>query len=188
MREAYEPEVNALLQHGQHGKLDLAITLLKEADKMDKKLNWRELLKLALVLLVPERKELKSFKTAEDFLNLEMPPLGMRFVTLQLKESINREFRQRYPKWTPTIRVSSIALLEKCVGKGLGIGLSVSVPGAKHREGIRVLPLKKLDPVRLGVVWREQQDAFRKRVLEELLSEIEETAKPLRIRVHRSTR
>jgi DNA-binding transcriptional LysR family regulator len=110
------------------------------------------LLELTMVLLVPKASPLKSATEIwrQDKIN---EPL----ICLPAQEMLTRMFQAKLAdlgtEWFPTIEASSTDLIETYVASGLGIGLSVAVPGKKLPEHIRALPLKKFPPALIGAMW-----------------------------------
>jgi DNA-binding transcriptional LysR family regulator len=73
------------------------------------------------------------------------------------------------------IEVNSLELIETYVLAGLGIGLSVAVPGRRFPAGIRVLPLPDFPKVVIGALWRGRLTV----ITEALLAELRSRAKSL---------
>jgi DNA-binding transcriptional LysR family regulator len=67
-------------------------------------------------------------------------------------------------EWFPSIEASSADLVESYVASGLGIGLSVNVPGKPLLKNVRVLPLADFPTALVGALWRGKNtpllDAF----------------------------
>ena len=65
------------------------------------------------------------------------------------------------------MEVSSLDLVVAYVREGLGVGLSITTPGATP-EGVRALPLKDFPPVTLAAVWRKVQSPAAKLLVQKL--------------------
>ena len=57
-------------------------------------------------------------------------------------------------EWFPTMEASSADLIETYVSNGLGIGISVDVPGRRLPDNVKLLSLKDFPPVVVGALWR----------------------------------
>ena len=56
--------------------------------------------------------------------------------------------------WFPSIETSSLALIETYVANGLGVGISVQLPGGQFNPKVRALALPDCPPVIVGLSWR----------------------------------
>ena len=63
-------------------------------------------------------------------------------------------------EWMPSLVVSSLELIENYVANGFGIGVSVSIPGAKIPGALRRVPLPGFDALQIGVMWGGQEAAL----------------------------
>jgi DNA-binding transcriptional LysR family regulator len=87
-------------------------------------------------------------------------------------------------EWFPSIEASSADLVELYVACGLGIGLTVAVPGKPFSPKVRVLGLDGFKPVSLGILWRGRRtallDAFFK-AIEKMAGELASGKSPVSI-------
>ena len=121
------------------------------------------LLELPMVLLLPKASKLKSAQELWQRDKLSEP-----LICLPAQELLTRLFQARLAEleveWFPTIEASSTDLIETYVAGGLGIGMSVQVPGRLLPDNVRVLALKDFPPARIGALWRGKNtpllDAF----------------------------
>lgn len=148
LREGSQTEVEKALQNQE---VDLGVTLLE--GKVAPGLESAPLVKLQLVLLLAEG---RPEQTAEDILKRDL--LQETLISFPASEAICRRFREhlvlRSLDWPTGIELSSLDLIETYVSQGLGIGLSVQIPGESVPPGIRELPLTGIPPVQVGVLWR----------------------------------
>ena len=72
--------------------------------------------------------------------------------------------------WFPSIETSSIDLVQTYVASGLGIGLTVLVPGASLSKSVRAIPLpeKEFGSVSVGAMWRGKISVLLQAFVDEL--------------------
>lgn len=164
LREAYQPELEALLQKEE---LDLAITLIEK--KSAPGIQSQALLELPLVLLVEKSSRITRPEDLWKQDKIEEP-----LISLPGAEAICKNFQQGLATlgvdWFPSLEVSSIDLIESYVAAGFGIGLSIQVPKAPAPSAVRVIPLphREFAPVLLGALWRGKPSELLKTFLDEL--------------------
>jgi DNA-binding transcriptional LysR family regulator len=148
LREGYQPEVVAWLQHRE---VDVSLGLIGSKPPVGVKA--LPLFKLPLVLLVPKTSKLKS---AQEL--WERDPIEESLITVPSNEFISRAFQAGLTKlevdWFSRIEVSSVELVQTYVANGYGIGVTVGVPQMKLRPQVRVLPLDGFEPVKFGALWQ----------------------------------
>ena len=158
LREGYAARLGELLAKDE---VDMVITLVDRKPPAGFQLQL--LLELPMVLLVPQGSKLK---TAEELWKRDkiVEPLICLPAHEQLTKMFQAKVAELQVEWFPTIEASSTDLIETYVGNGLGIGLSVTVPGKVLPGNIRTLPLKKFPPALIGALWRGKttplMDAF----------------------------
>jgi DNA-binding transcriptional LysR family regulator len=169
LRDGYQPDLEQYLQKQE---IDLAMTLLD--GKPPANINTASLIKLPLVLLLPRENALKTAKELLDRDRIDIP-----LISLPISESIYKNFQRGLAKlkvdWFTSIEVSTLELIETYVTEGYGIGLSIAVPGIRHRGNLRVLPLEGFDPVEFGVLWHGKPSP----VVKTCIAVIEEQARAL---------
>jgi DNA-binding transcriptional LysR family regulator len=147
LRDGYQPDLEQYLQKQE---IDLAMTLLD--GKPPANINTVSLIKLPLVLLVPKESPLRTTKDL-----LEQDRIDIPLISLPISESIYKNFQRGLSRlkvdWFTSIEVSTLELIETYVSEGYGIGLSIAVPGIKHRGNMRMLPLEGFEPVEFGALW-----------------------------------
>jgi len=162
LREAYHPELEALLQREE---LDLAVTLIEK--KSAPGIHSLALLELPLVLLVEKNSKFTSAEQLWKRDKIEEP-----LICLPSVEAICKNFQAGLARlevdWFPSIEVSSIDLIEAYVGNGFGIGVSVMVPRAMTSAKVRVLPLSDFSPVVLGALWQGKTSPLQQTFLDEM--------------------
>jgi DNA-binding transcriptional LysR family regulator len=154
LREGYAVQLEELLAKDE---IDLAITLIEA--KPPAGLQALVLLELPMVLLVEKSSKIKSARELwrRDKIN---EPL----ICLPKQESLTRAFVARLQalgvEWFPAIEASSAGLIETYVASGLGIGVSVHVPGKPLPENVSALPLLDFPPANIGALWRGKKTAL----------------------------
>jgi DNA-binding transcriptional LysR family regulator len=148
LREGFPAQLEQLLAQDE---VDLAFTLIEK--KPPTGCQSLPLIELPLVLLVEKNSRLK---TAEALWSRDK--IAEPLVCLPAAEALTRNFLEqlgrRGVEWYPSIEASSTDLIEVYVAGGLGVGVSVSIPGHTWSPAVRVLPLKDFPPIVLGAVWR----------------------------------
>jgi len=162
LREAYHPELEALLQKEE---LDMAVTLIEK--KSAPGIQSLALLELPLVLLVEKNSKITSPEQLWKRDKIEDP-----LICLPSAESICKNFQAGLGRlgvdWLPSIEVSSVDLIEAYVGNGFGIGVSISVPRANTSEKVRSLPLPDFSPVILGALWQGKASPLQQVFIDEM--------------------
>ncbi len=120
------------------GKCDLG--LATSYGPRDEDIHYHELLRMKIVLLVPEKTGPES---ADEILNLDR--IDLPLLTLPQGEpaviAFQQELQKRKIEWFPTIELASIDLVERFVTEGYGAGLVFDIPGTTRPPGLKVLPL-----------------------------------------------
>ena len=79
-------------------------------------------------------------------------------ISLPAAEALTQNFQAKLSaldvEWFPTMEASSADLIETYVASGLGIGVSVSVPGKPLPKNVRALPLEGFPVAVVGALWR----------------------------------
>lgn len=147
------------------GEIDLAITELE--GKPAPGLNSVVLLKLPLILIVPETVKIKR---TTDLWRRGRP--AETLISLPPDEAITKQFHARLRQlgvhWPIGVQVSSLDLIPIYVSLGFGVGLSVAAPGAKLPSGLRALPLTKFSPLVIAALWQRDLSAPNTAFLEEI--------------------
>ena len=150
--EAASPRLMEALKRDE---IDLAVTTLQSP--MPPELNSRPLVQLPLALLVPRTIRLRSAAELWKREGIEHP-----LICLPAHEPISANFQRSLARlgveWMPSMVVSSLDLIETYVREGFGIGVSVTIPGAKSSKALRRLPLPGFDALEVGVVWGGQEN------------------------------
>src|SRR6266446_4294706 len=133
LRALNQPE---LIDSLERDELDVVISLIP--GKLSSSLRAVEIIQLPLILLAPKTSKIKS---ATDLWSNGriLEPL----ISLGPNELICQQFQQVLGRlgvrWLPKIEMDSLDLIEKYVGAGYGLGLSVRLPEKKASPGIRVI-------------------------------------------------
>jgi DNA-binding transcriptional LysR family regulator len=164
LREGDPAELGQWLEEGD---LDLAVTLIEK--KMPAGFHSLKLIELPLVLLVEQGSNLAS---AEELWGRDR--IAEPLICLPPAERITRIFQeqlqQRAVDWFPSIEANSAELIEAYVGNGLGIGVSVAIPGKALLPKVRALPLAGFPQIVIGVLWRGRMTPLRQAFLDEIKS------------------
>jgi DNA-binding transcriptional LysR family regulator len=140
-------EIEALLQARE---IDLGVGIL--SDTVGSGMRHRELVKLELVLLVPEGGGIGS---AADL--LEVDRIEQPLITLGVKEGVSRAFqselRQRGIDWAPSLEMSGLDLVARYVAEGFGIGVSLRLPHVQLPAGVKEVSLPDFAPVSFVAMW-----------------------------------
>jgi len=147
LREGYAAQLVELIAKGE---VDMVITLMEREPQAG--FQFQLLLELPMVLLVPQSSQLKSVQDL--FLS---DKIDEALICLPSQELLSRLFQGHLTElgieWFPSIEASSIDLIETYVAAGLGVGMSVKVPGRPFPENVRALPLENFPPARIGALW-----------------------------------
>ena len=134
-------------------ELDLAITAPGVAASRLKK---KTLLKIPLVLLVPESSRWKTFGDLRRMANdtfITEPLIGV-----PPHEPLNQLFEEGLVKqgvqWPVQLEVNQMELVPRYVSHGFGCGVYPDVPGWPLAQGVRALPLKGFPLMDVAVVHR----------------------------------
>lgn len=148
MREGYPAQLESLLLKDE---VDVVITLIEK--KQTAGINTLLLLELPLVLLVEKNSKITSLEQL-----WKRDKIEETLICLPAGEAITKNFLQQLVQleveWFPGIEASSVGLVEIYVARGLGIGVSVAVPGMMLPPNVRALPLPGFPPAVIGVLWR----------------------------------
>ncbi len=162
LHEAVQPEIDILLRNRE---IDLAVTILDGPSDSD--LTSEKLIELSLLLLAPAKSKIKS---AEDL--WRMDPISEPLIGLPERQPLVKQFASGLQKrgitWRVRIEVTTIELIEVYVSQGFGFGLTVAIPGQKHRAGVRPIPLPGFDPIQIAAVWRGDPDPLLKALVSAL--------------------
>ena len=146
-------------------EIDLAITELE--GKPAPGLNSAILLKLPLILIVPESLQIKA---AADLWRRGRP--AETLISLPPDEVMTKLFhaglRQAGVNWPIGVQVSSIDLIPIYVSLGFGVGLSIATPGVTLPAGVRTLPLQKFPPLVVAALWQRNLSGPNTAFLEEI--------------------
>jgi DNA-binding transcriptional LysR family regulator len=148
LREGFPAQLEALLARDE---VDLVITMIDR--KPPPGFQSLVLLELPMVLLVEKSNPLKS---AGELWQRDkiLEPL----ICLPAQEALTKNFQSKLSalrvEWYPTMEASSADLIETYVASGLGIGVSVSVPGKALPKNVRALALEDFPVAVVGALWR----------------------------------
>ncbi len=162
LRDGYPAQLEALLMKDE---IDLAITLIER--KSAPGLHSLILLDLPLVLLVEADSRINS---ADELWTRDK--IEESLICLPATELLCRIFQQKLGEmdvdWFPSIEASSADLIETYVASGLGIGVSVAIPGKTTSPKVRALPLPGFPSILIGALWRGKTTPLLQIFLDEL--------------------
>ena len=148
LREGFPAQLEELLFKDE---IDLAVTLIERKPLAG--IHSLVILELPLVLLVEKSNPIKS---ADELWRRDK--IAEQLICLPSSESISKSFQKKLIElgvdWFPGIEVSSWDLVEAYVAAGLGIGLSIAVPGKSLPPNVKMLPLNGFPKVVIGALWR----------------------------------
>ena len=134
-------------------EIDIAITTLNSS--LPGSVKKIELLKVPLVLVVPENSEYKTFSKLQSGDNQEITePL----ISLSSEHTINvifqNELKNRGINWDTHVEVTSLELISNYTNRGYGIGLTLDAPGIKLPKGLRKINLRGFPQLRMGILYQ----------------------------------
>ncbi|HEY1663880.1 MAG TPA: LysR family transcriptional regulator [Verrucomicrobiae bacterium] len=154
LREGFPAQLEEMLLKDD---IDLAVTLIEK--KPAAGIHSLVLLELSLVLLVAKSSSVKSVDELWRRDKIDDP-----LICLPQSEFICRDFQKKLSElgvdWFPGIEASSYDLIEAYVAAGLGIGLSIAVPGKSLPPNVKALPLDGFPKVVIGALWRGRKTAL----------------------------
>jgi DNA-binding transcriptional LysR family regulator len=173
LHDANQATAEALLRRG---KIDLAITELE--GKPAPGINSAILFRLPLVLITTPRLKMKS---APDLWRGGTP--AETLISLPGEEVMVKQFHFRLTRlginWPTGVEVSAMDLIPIYVSLGLGVGLSLAIPGTRFKN-LRILPLPQFPPLIIAVLWQKHLSASNAAFLEEIRKRAATIAKDLR--------
>ena len=169
LREGFPADFENWLQREE---IDLALTLIEK--KTPEGIQSLKLIELPLVLLVEAKSTIKS---AEELWKRD--PIEEPLICLPPAEAVSKNFQRGLAQlgldWFPSIEASSIELIETYAANGLGIGVTLALPGKKFSPKVRALYLNGFPPMVMGALWRGRKTPL----LEAFLSELPGRAREL---------
>jgi DNA-binding transcriptional LysR family regulator len=148
LREGFPAQLESFLSKDE---VDLVITMIDRTPPAG--FESEVLLELPMVLLVEKSSGIKS---AEDLWKRDK--IDEPLICLPAQERLTKNFQNKLAElgaeWFPTMEASSADLIETYVATGLGIGVSISVPGRPLPKTVRALPLPGFPPAIVGALWR----------------------------------
>jgi DNA-binding transcriptional LysR family regulator len=131
------------------GRIDLGLATISETESPG--IDSHLLLRIPLVLLVPESSEL----THSDQI-LARDRIDLPLITLPCHEPSCRLFQDELQKrgidWFPSLELAGLDLIASYVIAGFGIGLGLDVPGVKPAGGLRMISLEGFPEVKFGAL------------------------------------
>lgn len=134
-------------------EIDIAITTLNSS--LPGSVKKIELLKVPLVLVVPENSEYKTFSKLQSGDDQEITePL----ISLSSEHTINvifqNELKNRDINWDTHVEVTSLELISNYTNRGYGVGLTLDAPGIKLPKGLRKINLRGFPQLRMGILYQ----------------------------------
>lgn len=156
-----EVEPSAIHSSLLNQQADISISIIH--GRLTEGLKALELLRLPLVLLVPESWKVGSL---DDLLEESDDGTGIRakvpLVGLPSHEALQQIFQKGLQKrqvhWDVSVEVNSLDVIQSYVRRGFGAGLAVGVPGESGEdfgvEGCKVIPLEGFSPLIIGILYQ----------------------------------
>lgn len=148
-------------------EIDLAITDLESRPSPG--IRCSILLKLALVLLLPRERRMRSVKHSWKEL------LSEALIALPGDEAISRLFRKGLAKarveWGTSVELSSLDLIPVYVRAGFGVGLFLADPNGTVPAGTSVIPLRDSPPLVVAALWHGKLSKVAGRFLDRVTAE-----------------
>lgn len=154
-----EPEFHFTLVTARIGEIEarlreqqVDIGLASLAGRCPDGLRVRELVRLPMLLLVPEKSRLTSAEQilAEDRISHPLISLPAMEPVCRLFQA---ELERRKLGWVPSFELSSLDLVSRYVAEGYGVGLTLGAPARRWPKGVRPLPLPDFPEVVFGALW-----------------------------------
>jgi DNA-binding transcriptional LysR family regulator len=148
LREGFPAQLETLLSQDD---VDVVITMIER--KAPVGFESLILMELPMVLLVEKNSKIKSAAELWRRDKIDEP-----LICLPAPEALTKNFQARLAElgaeWFPTMEASSADLIEAYVAGGLGIGVSVDVPGKTLPKNVRALALEDFPLATVGALWR----------------------------------
>ncbi len=169
LREGYPAQLEQMLEQDE---VDLVFSVIEK--KAAAGTHSLTLLELPLILLVAKDSGIRSAQELWRRDKIDEP-----LICLPAAESMCKTFHEELQKlgvdWFPAIEASSVDLIEVYVANGLGIGVSLAIPGTNLSPKVRALPLEGFAPLVIGALWRGRKTPL----IETFLAEAQKRVKLL---------
>jgi len=151
-------------------QVDLAIGIL--SGKTTDALKAEPLVKLNLVLLVPSKIKVKTWK---DLLEKDPYVAGAfrgkeSLIGLPQHEMLQqlflKELDDQKVDWPVAVEVNSMDVVREYVSRGFGVGIGLDIPGAELPPGVKKVPLKGFPPIVVGAMYQGKLKPLAERFLE----------------------
>lgn len=154
LREVEPADIHSLMMSQQ---VDLAISIIW--GRLTEGLQAVELLKLPLVLLVPDEWKVRRFA---DLLVDDPYSKGKiskyPLVGLPPHEILGKIFQEALDErdivWSPSMEVDSLELIGEYAVRGFGVGIGVGIPGKDPPPGLRAIKLTGFPPLVVGALYQ----------------------------------
>ena len=154
LREVEPGDIHGMLMNQQ---VDVAVSIIY--GRLTEGLQAVELLKLPLVLLVPQDWKVRRFS---DVLVDDPYSKGkvakFPLVGLPPNEVLGKIFQdaldEREINWAPSMEVDSLDLIAEYAVRGFGVGMGVAIPGKDPPDGLRAIRLQGFPPIVIGVLFQ----------------------------------
>ena len=148
LREGFPVQLETLLSRDE---VDVVITMIDR--KPPAGFESLVLLELPMVLLVEKKSKVRN---AEELWRRDK--IDEPLICLPAPEQLTKNFQMKLAElgveWFPTMEASSADLIETYVAAGLGVGVSIQVPGKSFPKNVRALALQHFPPAVVGALWR----------------------------------
>ena len=175
LKEVEPNQIHHLLLNQQ---VDMAVGVIR--DKMTDGLQAVELMKLPLVLQVPDSIKAQRFGDLLENDEFGKGKVGKYpLVCLPVDDTVSKAFQagldERQIQWEPSVEVESLATVSEYAAREFGVGVSVTIPGISPPKGLREIKLSGFDPIRIGVLHQGEP----KPLAADFLAEVKKKARSL---------
>jgi DNA-binding transcriptional LysR family regulator len=162
LRLGYQAQIEEWLARQE---IDVGVTIIEARPPTG--MQSQPLIQIQVALLVPQTSPLKS---AEEL--WQRDKITETLIAMPANHAITRVFQSGLGRmgvdWLTGIEVGALELIQPYVLNGYGIGLTLAVPGAELSPKLRLLPLKEIESVTVGALWRGKLSAPTQAFLDEM--------------------
>ena len=160
LREGHHHHIQQMLERGQ---IDLGITPIEGS--LPQNFETVSLMEINVCLLVSSNSRIQS---ADHFWKQDR--IAEPLISLPSTELVTRRFQSFLESnsltWPTLIELSSLDLIESYVASGIGVGIGVQNLSAEPSRDICRIPLKGIETITVGALWRKKLSRAGKHILQ----------------------